>query len=121
MNYEYTHVKYDNIKAPLPERGLKRVALTDETMQERFDKVQTKMKANGLSTLVIYEDLEHGSNFEYLTGFLTRFEEGLLIVHDDGTVYYLLGNENLKLMDHARLNGELIHVPHLSSRSAYGA
>lgn len=114
MNYTYQNAEYKQVNAPLPEEGLKKVALTDETMKERYDKVLEKMNENSLSTLVIYEDLEHGSNFEYLTGFLTRFEEGLLILNDDGNVYYLLGNENLKLIDHARLKGELIHVPHFS-------
>lgn len=114
MNYTYQNASYQTVPAPLPEEDLKQVVLTDETMNERYEKVLEKMKADGLSTLVIYEDLEHGSNFEYLTGFLTRFEEGLLVLHDDGKVYYLLGNENLKLIDHARLKGELIHVPHFS-------
>lgn len=114
MTYEYTYALYQTITAPEPESELKQIALTDETMQERYAKVLDQMKKNNLSTLVIYEDLEHGSNFEYLTGFLTRFEEGVLILHDDGKVFYLLGNENLKLMDHARLEGELVHVPHFS-------
>ncbi|GEK92091.1 M24 family metallopeptidase [Alkalibacterium kapii] len=114
MNYSHQNAMYGTVSAPLPEEGLKQVELTDDTMKERYNKVISKMKERGLSTLVIYEDLEHGSNFEYLTGFLTRFEEGLLILHDDGKVYYLLGNENLKLIDHARLEGELIHVPHFS-------
>lgn len=114
MNYPYQNAVYEKVPAPLPEEGLKQVVLTDDTMHERHDKVVEKMKENGFSTLVIYEDLEHGSNFEYLTGFLTRFEEGLLVLHDDGKVYYLLGNENLKLIEHARLKGELVHVPHFS-------
>ena len=45
--------------------------------------------------MLIYGDLEHGSNFEYLTGFLPRFEEALLAVHQNGTAYLLLCNENL--------------------------
>lgn len=114
MPYKYQHALYQNVVAPEPESGLRQVPLTDETMEERYQKVLAQMKKNDLSTLVIYEDLEHGSNFEYLTGFLTRFEEGVLILHDDGKVFYLLGNENLKLMEHARLKGELVHVPHFS-------
>lgn len=114
MTYHYQNAEYKKITAPLPEEGLKQISLTDETMKERYNKVLDMMKEENLSTLVIYEDLEHGSNFEYLTGFLTRFEEGVLILHDDGKVYYLLGNENLKLIDHARLEGTLVHIPHFS-------
>lgn len=102
------------IESPEKESSLKPVNLSDETMKTRFDKVMKQMKAAKLSTLVIYEDLEHGSNFEYLTGFLTRFEEALLILHDDGRVIYVMGNENLKLEKHARLKGEIVHCPHFS-------
>ncbi|WP_423189047.1 M24 family metallopeptidase [Alkalibacterium sp. f15] len=114
MNYDYEKSIYTAVQAPKPEEDLKNISLTDATMRERYDKVLAQMKKRNISTLVIYEDLEHGSNFEYLTGFLTRFEEGVLILHDDGTVFYLLGNENLKLKDKARLKGDLVHVPHFS-------
>ncbi|WP_208560025.1 M24 family metallopeptidase [Marinilactibacillus kalidii] len=103
-----------NVQAPEYENNIEPVTLSDQTMKERYDRILAKMKAEQLSTLVIYEDLEHGSNFEYLTGFLTRFEEALLILHDDGRVIYVLGNENLKLEKHARLKGEVIHCPHFS-------
>ena len=35
------------------------------------------MQEENFDILVIYADLEHGSNFEYLCGFLPRFEEAL--------------------------------------------
>ena len=66
------------------------IHLKDETMIERKNKVLKKMRENEIDTLVIYGDLEHGSNFEYLTGILTRFEEGLLILHKSGESYLLL-------------------------------
>lgn len=34
-----------------------------------------RMKEESFDVLIVYGDLEHGSNFEYLTGFLPRFEE----------------------------------------------
>lgn len=114
MKYKDKTIQHSSIPAPSPEQKLVPVHLIDETMQQRYDKVIEKMKKNGYSSLVIYEDLEHGSNFEYLTGFLTRFEEALLILHDDGTVYYVLGNENLKLAKHARLEGQVVHCPQFS-------
>ncbi|MEC6747004.1 M24 family metallopeptidase [Marinilactibacillus sp. XAAS-LB27] len=114
MPLQLKNIQLAKVETPLPESNLVPVTLTEETMKVRFEQVLEKMKAEGYSTLVIYEDLEHGSNFEYLTGFLTRFEEALLIVHDDGTVYYVLGNENLKLEKHARLQGKVIHAPQFS-------
>ncbi len=107
-------IQYSEIPSPKSEAGIHPIALTDQTMKQRYEKILSKMKTEGYSTLVIYEDLEHGSNFEYLTGFLTRFEEALLILHDDGNVFYVLGNENLKLSAHTRLEGEVVHCPYFS-------
>ncbi|WP_265459287.1 M24 family metallopeptidase [Enterococcus sp. HY326] len=90
------------------------IQLTDETMVERKMKILNLMSEVNLDCLVIYGDLEHGSNFEYLTGFLTRFEEGMLVLHRDGNAYLLLGNENLNKADKARLIAKSIHVPHFS-------
>lgn len=45
----------------------------------------------------MYADKEHGGNFEYLTGFIPRFEEALLVLHREGEAVLVLGNENLKL------------------------
>ena len=47
--------------------------------------------------LIIYADKEHGSNFEYFTGFIPRFEEGLLIIDKNDKATLVLGNENLKM------------------------
>ena len=56
------------------------VFLTDETIEERKQKILTRMRKLHLDKLVIYGDVEHGSNFEYLVGFFTRFEDALLII-----------------------------------------
>ena len=62
--------------APVPRFHSQRqpVFLSDQTMKERRDKILTRMAEHQLDCLAVYCDLEHGSNFEYLTGFLTRFE-----------------------------------------------
>lgn len=96
------------------ERTLEPVFYTDETMNERKQKVINLMKEEQLDTIVIYGDLEHGSNFEYLTGFLTRFEEGVLVLHKDGSAYILVGNENLNKVCKSRIKAEAIHVPYFS-------
>ena len=63
--------------APVPRFHPQRqpVFLSDQTMKERRDKILTRMAEHQLDCLAVYCDLEHGSNFEYLTGFLTRFED----------------------------------------------
>ena len=69
------------------------------------------METEKFDQLVFYADKEHGSNFEYLTGFIPRFEEGLLVLNKDGMATLILGNENLKLCQHARISADLIHYP----------
>lgn len=61
------------------------------------------MKDNGYSSLIIYADKEHGGNFEYLVGFIPRFEEGLLVLNIDGTSTLLLGNENFNKVKYSRI------------------
>jgi len=90
------------------------VALSDETLLERKNKVLARMQAEGFDALVIYADKEHGGNFEYLTGFVPRFEEGLLIVEKTGAATLILGNENLKMAKYSRIPATLKHCPHFS-------
>lgn len=87
------------------------VPLTEATMKQRLEKVLQQMRQAEFEALLFYADKEHGSNFEYLTGFFPRFEEALLVLHADGTAHYIMGNENLKMVKHARLKGELHHYP----------
>ncbi|MCR0326358.1 M24 family metallopeptidase [[Clostridium] innocuum] len=102
------------IAAPEIEQNLIPVTLRDETMQERKTNLLSRMKEDGFDTVVVYADLEHGSNFEYLCGFLPRFEEALLILHADGKAYMVLGNENLNKAAKARIEAAPIHMPHFS-------
>lgn len=90
------------------------VTLNDDTLRQRKAKVLANMRQQGLDTLIIYADKEHGGNFEYLTGFIPRFEEALLVVHRDGEAVLVLGNENLKLASYARLENRVIHAPWFS-------
>ncbi|WP_407436564.1 M24 family metallopeptidase [Lelliottia sp.] len=90
------------------------VMLSDATMLERKNKVLTHMIDEGYDALIIYADKEHGGNFEYLTGFVPRFEEGLLIVKKTGEVTLILGNENLKMANYSRIPATLQHCPHFS-------
>ena len=113
MNYrEQIHLK----AVPMPSFGYmpRQVVLSDETMAERLGKVLALMKKKQLDILLVYADLEHGSNFEYLTGFLPRFEEAVLALHQNGDAYMLMGNENTKMVNYARIKAQLIHVPFFS-------
>lgn len=63
-------------KVPFPEEEyIDKKILDDATIQERLKKVLRIMGEKELDCLVIYADVEHGSNFEYLCGFIPRFEE----------------------------------------------
>lgn len=85
--------------------------LTDETMSERKNKLLQSMQQENFDLVAIYADKEHGSNFEYLTGFIPRFEEGLLLVESSGKCTVILGNENLKMAQFSRIPVELKHSP----------
>lgn len=105
------NIQLDTVDVPMITRSFTTVDLTDETIDTRLQKVLAAMHAHKLTELLIYCDLEHGSNFKYLTGFVTRFEEGLLLIHANGNVEYILGNENLKMVRHARISGPVHHYP----------
>ena len=87
----------------------KQVVLSEDTMRERKEKVISQMDEAGYDYLVVYCDLEHGANFEYLTGFVTRFEEALLIIGKDKT-YLIAGNENVNKAEISRMPVEPIPV-----------
>lgn len=107
-------IVYDRTKEPAGNRDYVPVDLTKETMEEHLRKVLGKMGDDGLDTLVIYGDREHGANFAYLTGFETRFEESVLVLHQDGSCYLLLGNENLKMAEYSFVKADVVHVPYFS-------
>ena len=46
--------------------------LSDETMRERREKILVRMRRDAIEQLVIYGDVENGSNFMYLPGFFPR-------------------------------------------------
>ncbi|RPH29106.1 M24 family metallopeptidase [Buttiauxella warmboldiae] len=102
------------IKQPEIYLNVPSVALNNQTLQERHSKVLQAMARQHLDALVIYADKEHGGNFEYLTGFIPRFEEGLLVLHNSGEAVLVLGNENLKLAPHSRTPARVVHAPWFS-------
>lgn len=104
----------DKINPPKNEEGLSPIELTDETIKKRKEAVLRKMSQDGFDSIIIYADLEHGSNFEYLVGFLPRFEEALLVLHSNGKAFLALGNENLNKAEKARIKAEVIHIPYFS-------
>lgn len=94
------------VKAPILDHSGIPVMLTDETIEERKQKVSQLMKDFGYSSLIIYADKEHGSNFEYLVGFIPRFEEALLVFNADGSAHLILGNENSNKVSYSRIKAE---------------
>lgn len=111
---ERKNIVYRNVSSPEADCSQRPVLLQDATMEERYQKILSKMEEESLDTLVIYGDLEHGSNFEYITGFLPRFEEALLVLHKEGENFMIMGNENLNKVSSARIKATPIHAPHFS-------
>ncbi|MCR5228688.1 MAG: M24 family metallopeptidase [Solobacterium sp.] len=108
MRYDYSDIILKDVKEPEHDCTGIPVQLTDETMHQRKAAVLKKMEELGLDTLVIYADMEHGSNFEYLVGFLPRFEEALLVLHSSAKAYLVLGNENLNKAGKSRIEAEAV-------------
>ena len=109
-----TTIKLGPTVAPVKFTQVEPVLLTDETILARKEKILNGMKNEGFDALVIYADKEHGANFAYLTGFIPRFEEGLLILETSGKCTLVLGNENLKLARFSRVPVTLAHSPYFS-------
>lgn len=107
-------IKLNQVTLPTIHTNLESVILSNETMAARKENFLAKMKQESIDTAIIYADREHGANFEYLTGFIPRFEEACLVIHADGESYLLLGNENLKLAEHSRIPAKAVHVPYFS-------
>lgn len=104
-----TNVIYKKIMPPVKDCAFP-ILLNDNTMEERKQKVLQKMRERKLDKLLIYDDAEHGSNFAYLVGFYTRFEEAVLILDKCGDMTLMLGNENLNKCSKARFTCRPIHV-----------
>lgn len=96
------------IETPLLTESVEQVALADTTFEKRKADTLKKMREQGYQSLVIYADKEHYHNFSYYTGFMPRFEEGLFILHEDGSSYLILGNENMKLAPFSRCPAKAI-------------
>ncbi len=107
-------VTLNSVVAPMGFNTACCVPLSDKTITFRKEKIINNMLRDDIDYLLVYADKEHGGNFEYLTGFIPRFEEAVMVLHVSGAVYLLLGNENLKLSQHARINNTAIHVPYFS-------
>lgn len=107
-------IELTRVKQPKIEENIYPVFLSDETMKARKDAILNRMKENDLDSIVVWADLEHGNNFEYLVGFLPRFEEALLVLHKDGTAEIVLGNENLNKASKSRIPVTPVHMPHFS-------
>ena len=107
------NVVFRKVKSPEKDHALP-VMLTDETMEERREKILSGMKKEGIDQLIVYNDVEHAYNFMYLTGYFTRFEEGLLILNADGNARLLLGNESLGKASKARIEAQGILVSEFS-------
>ena len=108
------NICYDKVAMPIAHDNYLPVNLDVETMTEHRYRVLQRMKELSLDALLIYGDREHGANYAYLTGFETRFEESVLVLHSDGRCFLMLGNENLKMANYSFIPAQVVHVPHFS-------
>ncbi|WP_208787083.1 M24 family metallopeptidase [Yersinia canariae] len=108
------HIKLSPIDVPPRFNAVATVAINDSTITARKAKIIANMIQANIDYLLVYADKEHGGNFEYLSGFIPRFEEAALVLHASGEICLLLGNENLKLSQYARVSNTAIHVPYFS-------
>ncbi len=107
-------IQFKQSQAPKPDNSGKPIILSDATFTQRKEKVLELMKKYDFSSLMIYADKEHGSNFEYLTGFIPRFEEAIQILNQDGSSILILGNENYNKAGMARTQSQGILCPFFS-------
>ncbi|MDN0110556.1 M24 family metallopeptidase [Yersinia mollaretii] len=107
-------IKLNPIDTPSRFNAVSKVAISDSTIAARKAKIISNMVRADIDYLFIYADKEHGGNFEYLAGFIPRFEEAAMVLHTSGEIYLLLGNENLKLSHYARVKNVGVHVPYFS-------
>lgn len=104
------NIKLKNISQPQKDWSGKNITLTEETIHLRVNKVIAGMKKINLKQLLVYADVEHGSNFEYLVGFVPRFEEAILLIDISGEMTLFLGNENLNKAGKARIEAKGVQV-----------
>lgn len=104
-------IRIKTVRQPKLENIEKKVMITDETIELRKNKLIELMKEYNYSSLVVYADKEHGSNFEYLTGFIPRFEEALLVLNVSGSISLVLGNENYNKVKFSRSVSQGVKCP----------
>ncbi len=114
QQYNYKNAQLIEMDAPALDCTETPIMIDDKTMQLRREKVLQEMQRNDLDALLIYADVEHGGNFEYLVGFIPRFEEALLVLHSNGDAFLILGNENYNKVQYSRISAQGIHCPHFS-------
>ncbi|MFD1385278.1 M24 family metallopeptidase [Oceanobacillus oncorhynchi subsp. oncorhynchi] len=112
--YDSKNAQLIEMDAPAPDCTGTPILLDDTTMQQRREKVLEEMRHDGLDALLVYADVEHGGNFEYLVGFIPRFEEALFVLHANGDAFLVLGNENYNKVQYSRIPAKGIHCPHFS-------
>lgn len=99
-------VGFKKTQPPIADNSGMLIPLTDETIEKRHTSLLHLMQEKGITSLIIYADKEHGSNFEYLVGFVPRFEEAMLILNIDKSNTLILGNENYNKAQYSRIKSE---------------
>ncbi|MEN6315932.1 MAG: M24 family metallopeptidase [Clostridiaceae bacterium] len=79
----------------LEEEPASEIIFSKEDYKLRLDVLTTRMREKRVNHVLIYGDRENFAHIEYFSGYDCRFEEGLLIIEDNGKVSIAVGNEGI--------------------------
>src|SRR5699024_8195639 len=105
------NIKIKKVPSPRPDHSGEPLMLSDETIEQKKQKLLKLMKDNGLSSLIVYADKSHGSDIEYSTGVIPRYEDGLQIINRDGHTTLILGTENFNKVKLSCVKSAGVHCP----------
>lgn len=114
MRINQKDIEYKTLKPPMVRLPEPPADLSGTEFENRLRVLCEVLAEEKLDAMVIYADREHGSNFGYFTGFEPRFEEGLLVIQQNGNAAVMLGNETLKMHQYSRIPVKPVHVPYFS-------
>lgn len=113
------NVKYAVVQEPFWGLPAREPLLSDGIYARRKERVLQRMRKDQYDFLLFYADREHYNTFDYMVGFGPRFEEGILVLSQQGEATLLLGNECFGMYRTSRIpaNGVLFQTLSLPSQT----
>lgn len=91
--YTASDLTYAHVDSPCIGYPESKPQVPDSVFRARLENFCAILKRNHLDAAVIYADREHYANFRFFTNVDPRFEEALLVIHQDERAFMALGNE----------------------------